>query len=385
MTLKDIAWLNLRRRKAKALFVLAGLMIGVATMVALVSLVDSLSMEINHKLEKYGANILITPRSEELALSYEGMSLGGFSFQTKEIAQADLAGIDKIKNAANVAAVGPMVLGPVEAAGRRVLLAGYDFSVAPVLKPWWQVSGAMPRADQVLAGAEAARVLKLKPGDTVAMGGRGFTVSGVLGATGSQDDRLLFTHLATAQALLNKPGLVSMVEVAALCKDCPVNDMVGQISQVLPGARVMAIQSVVKGRMEFLAQFRRMGLGVSGIVLLVGCLVVLVTMMGAVKERTGEIGIMRALGFRKGHVARVVLMEAALISAAAGVLGWLGGIGAGRLALPLFSPGSQGHMTWDPLLAGGALLLAVVVGTASSLYPAWLAARLDPSTALRTL
>lgn len=385
MTLKDIAWLNLRRRKAKALFVLAGLMIGVATMVALVSLVDSLSMEINHKLEKYGANILITPRSEELALSYEGMSLGGFSFQTKEIAQADLAGIEKIKNAANVAAVGPMVLGPVEAGGRRVLLAGYDFSVAPVLKPWWQVTGALPQADQVLAGTEAARVLKLKPGDRVEVGGRSLTVSGVLGATGSQDDRLLFTDLSAAQAMLNKPGLVSMVEVAALCKDCPVEDMVTQISQVLPGARVMAIQSVVKGRMEFLAQFRQMGLGVSAIVLLVGCLVVLVTMMGAVKERTGEIGIMRALGFRKGHVARVVLMEAALISAAAGVLGWLGGIGAGRLALPLFSPGSEGHLTWDPLLAGGALVLAVVVGMASSLYPAWMAARLDPSTALRTL
>ena len=45
-----------------------------------------------------------------------------------------------------------------------------------------------------------------------------------------------------------------MAEVAALCKDCPIDDMVGQIAAALPGAKVMAIQQVVKSRMEMLAQ-----------------------------------------------------------------------------------------------------------------------------------
>jgi len=201
MTLASIALLNLRRRKAKAAFVLAGLVIGVSTVVGLISLIETMTQDINHKLEKYGANILIVPRTENLSLSYEGLSLGGVSFETKEIPEADLAGIKGIKNAANVAAVGPMVLGVVEVAGQRVLLAGLDFSSARVLKPWWRIGGGQagsggrlkgqgsaPGPDGLLLGAEAAGILGLKPGDKVEIRGRSLTVSGVLEPTGSQDD-----------------------------------------------------------------------------------------------------------------------------------------------------------------------------------------------------
>ncbi len=385
MNLRDIALLNLRRRKAKAAFVLAGLLIGVATMVALVSLAESLTHEINHKLEKYGANILVTPRSDQLSLSYEGLNLGGFAFETKELRQADLERVRHIKNAANLAAVGPMVLGVVKVNGREVLLSGADFQASEILKPWWKVEGAWPGAGQVVLGSEAARVLNLSAGQTVRVMDRDLAVSGLLTPTGSQDDALVFSDLATAQELLGKQGLVSMVEVAALCKDCPVDDMVNQINAALPGAKAVAIQSVVKGRMEALRHFKNFGLGVSGLVALVGSLVVLVTMMSSVKERTGEIGIFRAIGFRKSHVMRVVLFEAFLISLAAGLLGYLLGLGAGELALPLFSDGHGLHLTLDPWLAGGALALALTVGLGASLYPALMAARMDPHEALRTL
>jgi len=176
-----------------------------------------------------------------------------------------------------------------------------------------------------------------------------------------------------------------MVEVAALCKDCPIDAMVAQISSALPGAKVMAIQSVVKGRMEAIASFQRFALGVSLLVALLGGLVVLVTMMGSVKERTNEIGIFRAIGFRSGQVMRVVLTEALILSAAAGLLGYLAGHGAGELALPWFSEGHGAHLAWDPLLAASALGLALVCGALASLYPAYMASRLDPAQALRTL
>jgi len=245
MTLKDIALLNLRRRKAKAGFVLAGLLIGVATLVAMVSLTQALTHEINHKLEKYGANILVTPRTDQLTLSYEGLSLGGFSFETKEIHEADLARIRDIQYASNLAAVGPMALGVVKIGEREALLAGVDFAALPILKPWWNWAGGEPGENQALLGAEAARLLGLKTGDAVAIAGRDLGVAGVLEPTGSQDDHLIFTRLATAQALLGKPGLVSMAEVAALCKDCPVEEMVEQIAHALPGAKVVDRKSVV--------------------------------------------------------------------------------------------------------------------------------------------
>jgi putative ABC transport system permease protein len=385
MTLKDIALLNLRRRKAKAAFVLAGLMIGVATMVALMSLATALTAEINQKLEKYGANILITPASDQLQLSYGGLSLGGFSFETKEIRQQDLAALKHIENAANVAAVGPMVLGKVSIKKRQVLLAGIDWGTTMILKPWWKFQGKPPGEAEIMPGAEAARLLGLKKGDQVDIAGRKLRVSGILAATGSQDDQLVFVTLALAQAILKKEGLVSMVEVAALCKDCPVEDMVIQIGRAVPGSKVMAIQSVVKGRMEALSHFRRFSLGVSFLVALLGGLVVLVTMMGSVKERTGEIGIFRAIGFRQGQVMRVVLMEALMLSVAAGLLGYLLGLAAGEVALPWFSQGSGVHLSWDPALAGVALLMAVAAGLAASFYPALMASRMDPHDALRAL
>ena len=90
MNLRDIAFKNLLRRKAKALFVLAGLAIGVSTVVALISFVDAMTENINHKLEKYGANILVVPKTENLSLTYGGLSLGGFSFEMEEIRQKDL-------------------------------------------------------------------------------------------------------------------------------------------------------------------------------------------------------------------------------------------------------------------------------------------------------
>ena len=144
MTLKDIAFRNLRRRKAKAAFILVGLVVGVSSVVAFLTLVEALTRDINHKLEEYGANILIVPKTENLSLTYGGLSLGGVSFDMQEIHQDELHKIRAIKNAANVAAVGPMVLGAAEVSGRRVMLAGMDFKVYQYLRPWWKFQGTIP-------------------------------------------------------------------------------------------------------------------------------------------------------------------------------------------------------------------------------------------------
>jgi len=385
MTLKEIAINNLRRRKAKAAFVFFGLLIGISSIVAFFSLVGALTQDINHKLEKYGANILIVPKTENLSLSYGGLSLGGISFEMQEIKEEELSNIRNIKNTANVAAVGPMVLGPVKARDHAVLLAGIDFEASPFLRPWWKVRGSNPTNDEILAGHEAARILELNVGDELQIEGRKLRIAGVLEPTGSQDDQILFTHLGTAQVLLNKEGKISLAEVAALCAGCPIEDMVRQISEVLPSAKVMAIKQVVKGRMETLGHFQKFAYGLSAVIMLVGGLVVLVTMLGSVRERISEFGIFRAIGFQRRHVMGIVLFEAALISAAAGLFGYLLGLGATKAFIPLFTDSQTVTVPIDPIFAGIVLFLALCLGLVSSAYPSLMAARLDPNEALRTL
>jgi putative ABC transport system permease protein len=385
MTLKEIAFRNLIRRKGKAAFILAGLIIGVTTVVAVISMVEAMTSDINEKLEKYGANILVVPKTENLSLTYGGLSLGGVSFEMEELKEKELEQISSIKYARNVAAVGPLVLGVINVNAHRVLLAGVDFEAARILKPWWRINGTRPSENSVLLGAETARVMELDIGGTIKIKGRRLQVSGVLEPTGSQDDQLVFVRLATAQSLLDKSGRISMAEVAALCTACPIEEMVKQISQALPGAKVMAIQQVVKGRMETLSQFKKLSYGVSAVVVLIGSLVVLVTMMGSVRERTQEIGIFRAVGFRKKHVMQIVFIEAGIVSGLAGIIGYLLGFAGTKIGLRFFTESQTIAVPLNLELAGGAFLLAVLVGLAASVYPALMAARLDPNVALRAL
>ncbi|MBC8550762.1 MAG: ABC transporter permease [Candidatus Brocadiales bacterium] len=385
MNLTNISLSNLQRRKAKAAFVLVGLLIGVTAVVAFLSLVDALTRDINEKLEKYGANIMIVPKTENLSLTYGGLSIGGISFEMQEILQEDLEKIKGIENAANVAAVGPMVLGPLKVGERNVLLAGVDVDALRFLRPWWKVQGNIPDKDGVIIGAEASRIMGIKQGDNLSANGRNLMVTGVLEPTGSQDDQIIFAHLSTAQMILGKEGRISMAEVAALCSACPIDEMVRQISGAVPGAKVMAIRQVVKGRMETLGHFNKFAYGLSALVVLIGGLVVLVTMMGSVRERTSEFGIFMAIGFRRSHIIRMVLFEAGLISAIAGVLGYITGFGATFLTVPFFTESVGVKVSFDPVLAGGVLVVAIVLGLVASLYPALIAGNLDPNEALRSL
>jgi putative ABC transport system permease protein len=343
--------------------------------------------DINHKLDMYGANILIVPKTENLSLTYGGLSLGGVSFDMREIHQEELLKIKTIKNAANVAAVGPLVLGQVSVGDHRMLMAGVDFSAAQILRPWWTWKGKLPTEENgIIFGADASRVTGVKIGDRVRIQGQELLVTGVLEPTGSQDDGLIFATLVAVQNILGKQGQISMAEVAALCSGCPIPEMVKQISEVLPSAKVMGIQQVVKGRMETIDHLQKFSYGVSVLVLLIGCLMALVTMMGSVRERTVEIGIFRAMGFRKSHVMRIVLLEAGIIAAAAGIAGYFTGVGATKVLLPLFSEGSgHGVISFDPVLAGSALIASIILGLSASVYPALMASRLDPNEALRAL
>ncbi len=385
MRLEHIVLHNLRRRKGRAIFLVIGLLIGVATVVTLLSLTDALGQRAQHELENFGANIIITPRSDQLALSYGGIQLAGVNLVAKELEQSSLVNIDDIPNRRNVATIAPKVLGAVEVDGQRIMMMGVVPAAEFKLKRWWSIAGRpVEQGHELLVGDAVVERFNLNMGDMLKVNGQDFTVVGLLAKTGSQDDQLLIAPLDVAQATLGKQGQVSMVEIAALCHDCPVDDMVNQLQTVLPGTDVQAVQQVVKTRMHALGQFRLFAWGVAVTVVVIGALLVFVTMMGAISERTREIGIFRAIGYRRRHVLHLVLMEAGIVSALAGVLGYLTGVAATLVALPLLD-GGKASWQWNPTLAVAAVVAAVFVGLLASLQPALRASRLEPSEALRAL
>ncbi|NVN93292.1 MAG: ABC transporter permease [Desulfuromonadales bacterium] len=386
MKLHTISLNSLKRRKAKMAFLTIGLMVGIATIVTLVTLTRSMSGDIERKLDEFGANILVTPRSNGLAMNYGGISLGGVTFDQREIREQDLAKILTIANHKNISTISPKVLGGIKINSHDVLLVGVNFDSELKMKQWWKIFGDTPKGDyEVLLGSDASKVLNAGPGDHLRIQTETFKVAGVLDQTGSQDDTLVFTNLARAQKLLGKQGKITLAEVGALCSGCPINDMVTQIAEIIPDARVSAIQQVVEGRLKALDQFRRFSYAMAGVVVFIGSLIVFVTMMGSVNERTTEIGVFRAIGFRKSHIMRIILLEAALVSLVAGFLGYAIGMGGAKLALPFMAESSTAHLIWDTTVAFGSISLAVTLGLLASLYPALHASKMDPTEALRAL
>ena len=284
-----------------------------------------------------------------------------------------------------ISVVAPELVGPVRLKGRHVLLMGVRPADEFSLKRWWSVdSGHAPRQpDELVVGASAAKTFGLTMGDYVTLGGRRFTVTGILQATGSQDDDLLIADLAAVRQILHQPASLTLIEIGARYGGASVDTITKQLAAALPDAKVTAMQEAVKSRLHALDQFRSFAYAIAGVVTGIEALVVFITVMGSVNERTHEIGVFRAIGFRRVHITRLILLEAVVASLLAGVLGYLIGIGAAYAVLPAVA--HEARVVWAPLLGVAAIATAVAIGGLASLYPALRAGKLDPTEALRAL
>lgn len=363
-----------------------GLLIGIATIVTLISITESMSRDIEDRLDRFGANIVMVPKSENLSLSYGGITVGGVNYKTVEFEEAEIPNIRTIENKQNLGIVAPKILGPAEVEGYgTVLLMGVDFESELALKNWWQFNGSPPnKANQLILGATAAATLNLQVGDYLTLKGHEFEVAAVLLQTGASEDGVIIGELHAIQNVLGKEGKISMVEIAAFCRDCPINEMVLQIAEKFPGAKVTALRQAVMSKMQSIELFKSFSYGIALLVIFIGSLLVFVTMMGSVNERTREIGIFRAIGFRRGHVMQIILLEAMVVGIIGGFLGFFGGNGIAWLVLPLVIKNGT-FAGLNASLGGIAVLLSVSLSLLASLYPAQKASKLDPSEALRAL
>lgn len=411
MRISTIAFANLKRRKSKAIFLIIGIAIGIGTAVALLSLSGSIKEEIGSQLDRFGANIIVVPQSNSLSLDYGGLSVSSVSFDVKQLKGEDAQSVLDIPYRNRISNVSPKLLGAVEVDGHEVLLAGVDFESELMLKRWWHIAGRKPEGEQeLLVGYEVARALSLIEStgraseqhvshggshqiaedqfqfkilrDKLKVAGVEHQVAGVLAQTGGPEDGMIFGSLAHVQTLLNKPDQLSLIEVSALCKDCPIGDIVSQISERIPHAKVSAIQQSVRARSDTVERLTRFSAVVSAVVLAIGALMIFTTMMGSVVERTKEIGVLRAIGFRRSHIIKGLMIEVAFISLVGGLLGWAAGLLASWVALPYFAE-TRVVFEFQPVLAIVAVAAGLVIGTFSSFYPIVRASRLDPSEAVR--
>lgn len=385
MNILTIPLRNLRRKLARSLLTALVFAVGVASVTALVELSKAVGESLESKLAAYGANILVSPKTETLSVGYGGMALGDVSVDIKYFKEDEtLAAIAGIHHKDRLSAVAPKFVLLARVADTPVGVIGVDFEQERQIKSHWFTEAGTLSLDSfgLLAGSEAAARLHLAPGSTVTLEGRDFTVAGVLGPTGSEDDKLLFADLHALQAAAGKINRIHFVEVAALCAGCPIEEITAQIASSLPGADVKAMQQVVKSRMMTVDFVKHLAFAVSGVILLTACVMIGLSIFSSVNERKNEIGLLRALGFSKGSVFLLMHLEALLLGATAAVIGQAAGFAASGRLMALLDLGDQAAPAFDPLQFALVFLGVAALTSLASLPPALAASRIEPSQAL---
>lgn len=413
MTILQIALGNLRQRKMKSIFVMLGLAIGIATIVSIYSVLETMKIEMTRQMTDYGANILITADTGELTFSYGGITIPGVLYDVEQLTTEHVAAIDSIQARPMIRAIVPKLLGMAESAGEDVVIAGSDLQSEFSIKPWLRIadllaklekgksatSGAamggekldLEREDhtlielsetEVILGAGVAYTLGLVPSNRIALNGEEFTVKAILEKNGTAEDDQVLMNLAAAQKLLGLTDEVTTIELAADYTAGSEEELLGQIRTMLPNARVTSLRKAMLDRDEVVTRLSHFGFSVSIFILLAGMLAAGLGMSAAVRERTREIGIFRAIGFRKSHIRKIILLEGTILSILGGLLGFVLGTGLAGIAAPLVA-GARLAVAWRMDILAVSMLLALVIGAIASVYPAQQAAKLDPAEALR--
>jgi len=226
-------------------------------------------------------------------------------------------------------------------------------------------------------------------GDRIRIGGNRYRIVGVMESKGQMlgfdlDDSV-YIPTASGLELFDREGLHEIDVLYA--EGAPVDEVVSGISRILVARHgsedfTIVTQQQMLDVLGSIVDVLTLGVGaLGGISLLVGGVGIFTIMTIAVRERTGEIGLLRAIGATRRRVAQFFLSEAILLSGLGGLLGLAVGfviVLVARIAVP----GLPVHLS--PLYAGIAEAIAIVIGLLAGVLPARHAAALEPLDALRT-
>ena len=234
---------------------------------------------------------------------------------------------------------------------------------------------------EVIVGRQAAEQMGLGVGDTLRLLKSNFRVVGIYETGISYEDIGVVIGLREAQALTGKPHQV-MYYAIKLRDPKQAEAMESRLEAAFPDID-FALTSEIADSMSDFQVLEQMANQISLLAIFIGGLGMLNTMLMSVLERTREIGVLRALGWRRRQVLGMILKESLLLGAVGGIVGILIGRGIGELVSMAEGMWGSIELVYTPQMIVQAIIVALLAGIAGGLYPAWRATRMRPVEALR--
>lgn len=234
---------------------------------------------------------------------------------------------------------------------------------------------------EIIIGKIAAKNLKKKVGDTLALSGGTYRIVGIYETGTSFEDAGGVISLAEAQRLFKKPNQVSFYFVKL--KDPSQADAVKHAVETRWTQVSVSRSTEFINKTNDMQSFRAMANALSFLSILIGGVGIMNAMLMSVYERTREIGTLRALGWRRRRVVGMIAQEALLLGLAGGIVGIVFGMGLSALLGQEPTLGAYLKPAYTLTVLLQAMAVAMVLGSIGALYPAWRAANLSPIEALR--
>ncbi len=396
MKLHQLVFKDILRRKKRVLYAATGIIIAAMTVVGILTIAAAGQEKIYAQLEKYGANLNILPAISSVDAALGNLNMGSLAVgdnyipesvipQIRQIADGMIRATLDIKDEGNIATIAPKLYVNTKVKGASLLAVGIDPKEERGIKTWWEIRKGrwIEQSDEVLIGAQVAQLLNLDIGDKVSLNGTDVTVAGILDETGAGDDYQIFVPLPTLQKAFDKEGVISSIDIRALCNGCPVENIAAGINASIPGVRALAVKQVAKTEMGMVDKMSNFMFALAGITLIIGAFGVVNTMMTSVHERIKDIGIMRAVGASRNQIIKIFIYEAVLIGIVGGIMGYALGTAIAYAVGPLVFEGAT--VKFEPQYILLSLLLSIFVAVASAAYPVYRATTIKVSDSFRSL